>query len=260
MGDDVQEPATENDDGDDDDVEDADDAAADSSTTVDEIYVNGSSEPIEFAVDENVASEEDDDTDESSPSDVEEQPVDNEISAESITADGSESSMDANEALMKLLKIAATTGRGEFATNAQKDEAAELISVLEGQNPNPDEPAKNLALMNGRWELLYSSTQLFRSSPFFMAGRAVCSTEEQAQQYDWFCDMHRKALAISTIGQVRQVITSTRMVSEFEVNVGSVPFLNDFTPFSYSGGWPVSTKGLCSPFHERWFFRIPLNI
>jgi len=97
--------------------------------------------------------------------------------------------------------------------------------------------------IQGTWELLYSNTQLFRSSPFFMAGRGVCETEEQAKQYDWFCDMHRAALAISNIGKVRQIISETRMISEFEVKVGSVPFLPDFTPFAYSGGLPVTIDG-----------------
>jgi hypothetical protein len=143
--------------------------------------------------------------------------------------------------LMKLLPIAASTGRGEFATSQQKNQAAGWIAALELVNPTP-EPA-NSPLINGRWELLYSSTQLFRSSPFFMAGRAVCSTPEQAQQYDWFCDMHRKALAISSIGQVRQIVTPTRLVSEFEVQVGAIPFLSDFTPFAYSGGWPITIDG-----------------
>lgn len=148
-------------------------------------------------------------------------------------------SMSADEAIMKVLQMGASTGRGEFATVAQKDQAMEWIEAIEMANPTP-EPSKKTSMMNGRWELLYSSTQLFRSSPFFMAGRAVCSTPEQAKQYDWFCDMHRAALAISTIGQVRQVVSDTRLVSEFEVQVGAVPFLSDFTPFSYSGGAPVS--------------------
>ena len=139
--------------------------------------------------------------------------------------------------LTPLLQIAAGTGRGEFATKTQKEKAESLIAALEEQNPTM-EPA-NSPLVNGQWELLYSSTQLFRSSPFFMAGRAVCSTPDQAKQYDWFCEMHRKALAISSIGQVRQIISPTRLVSEFEVVVGAVPFLSDFTPFTYSGGVPV---------------------
>jgi len=150
-------------------------------------------------------------------------------------------SKSSEEILSDLLKIAASAGRGEFASNDQKEKAAELISMLEKNNPT-QEPTKN-PMINGRWELVYSSSQLFRSSPFFMAGRAVCSTKVQADQYDWFCDMHRQALAISNIGTVRQVISSTLMISEFEVKVGAVPFLNDFTPFSYGGGLPVTIDG-----------------
>ncbi len=152
-----------------------------------------------------------------------------------------EGSVDTEKILAALLRIAASTGRGEYANDDQKDQAAELISVLEKNNPTP-EPTKS-PMINGRWELVYSSSQLFRSSPFFMAGRAVCSTKEQADQYDWFCDMHRQALAISNIGTVRQVISETLMVSEFEVKVGAVPFVNDFTPFSYSGGLPLTIDG-----------------
>ena len=145
------------------------------------------------------------------------------------------------KALAAILRIAASSGRGEFANSDQKDKASELISILEKNNPTP-EPA-NSPMINGRWELVYSSSQLFRSSPFFMAGRAVCSTKEQADQYDWFCDMHRQALAISNIGTVRQVISPTLMISEFEVKVGAVPFLSDFTPFSYGGGLPLTIDG-----------------
>lgn len=147
-----------------------------------------------------------------------------------------------DETIIKLLQMGASTGRGEFATVAQKDQAMEWIEAIEMANPTP-EPSKKSSMMNGRWELLYSSTQLFRSSPFFMAGRAVCSTPDEAKQYDWFCDMHRAALAISTIGQVRQVVSDTRLVSEFEVSVGAIPFLSDFTPFKYSGGLPGTIEG-----------------
>jgi len=145
------------------------------------------------------------------------------------------------QSIFSLLQLAATTGRGEFATDAQHTAALALVTALELENPTPAPTQSSLVL--GTWELVYSNTQLFRSSPFFMAGRAVCSTEDQALQYDWFCDMHRGALAISTIQAVRQIISPTRMVSEFEVKAGAVPFLSDFTPFAYSGGWPLTIDG-----------------
>ena len=156
--------------------------------------------------------------------------------------------------LNDLLRTASSCGRGEFATPDDKTRMAGIIAELEELNPT-DEPTMSTSgsgsddksssskTIEGTWELLYSDTQLFRSSPFFMAGRAVCSTPEEAERYDWFCDMHRAALAISNIGKVRQIISADRMVSEFEVKVGSIPFLNDFTPFAYSGGLPVTIEG-----------------
>lgn len=144
-----------------------------------------------------------------------------------------------------LLSIAASSDRGQFASEQQKQDSSDLISQLEELNPDEDTISSKA---QGTWELVYSDTQLFRSSPFFMAGRAVCETEEQAKQYDWFCDMHRAALAISTIGKVRQIISSSELISEFEVKVGAVPFVSDFlpafVPFSrYSGGLPLTIEG-----------------
>lgn len=57
--------------------------------------------------------------------------------------------------------------------------------------------------------------------------------------------MHRAALAISTIGDVRQVITKDgRLVNEFEVRAGAIPFLSDFVPsLRYSGGLPFTIDG-----------------
>lgn len=133
-----------------------------------------------------------------------------------------------------LLALAASCTRGEAATADDTSRARALISELESMNPTA-EPTLSPDC-TGTWELVYSDTQLFRSSPFFMAGRAVCADGDEANRYDWFCDMHRLALAISTIGKVRQVVSRDSIVSEFEVSAGAVPFLSDAAPFlSYSG-------------------------
>ena len=145
-----------------------------------------------------------------------------------------------------LLSAAASTDRGQFASDEQKELVGNIITELESMTPSTEDfQAPTLSdVIIGTWELIYSDTQLFRSSPFFMAGRAVCKDGEEADRYDWFCDMHRAALAISEIGKVRQIITSEgRMISEFETNVGSIPFLSDFTPFKYSGGLPFVIEG-----------------
>jgi len=148
-----------------------------------------------------------------------------------------------------ILRIAASTDRGQNANASQKERVSNLIASLESNAPKHDsEEGSSTTIPSylvGTWELLYSNTQLFRSSPFFLAGRSTCKTPEQAAQYNWFCNMHRAALAISTIGGVRQVITKDgRLVNEFEVRAGAIPFLSYFVPsLRYSGGLPFTIDG-----------------
>lgn len=160
-------------------------------------------------------------------------------------ASSSSSSIDVVATQNSLLRIAASTDRGQYASSTQREEVSHLLSELESsyQPTSTDDDTISPAL-TGTWSLLYSNTQLFRSSPFFLAARAVCKTDDEVKQFVWFCNMHRAALAISTIGEVRQVISRNgRMVNEFEVKAGAVPFLSDFTPFRYSGGLPVTVDG-----------------
>eukprot|EP00579_Thalassiosira_antarctica_P032452 CAMPEP_0201993762 /NCGR_PEP_ID=MMETSP0905-20130828/1849_1 /ASSEMBLY_ACC=CAM_ASM_000554 /TAXON_ID=420261 /ORGANISM="Thalassiosira antarctica, Strain CCMP982" /LENGTH=352 /DNA_ID=CAMNT_0048548629 /DNA_START=35 /DNA_END=1090 /DNA_ORIENTATION=+ len=149
--------------------------------------------------------------------------------------------IDNTSILNSILRIAASTNRGQHAKPSQKDQVSQLITDLESNAPKIESALES---STGTWELLFSNTQLFRSSPFFLAGRSTCKTPEQAQQYNWFCEMHRGALAISTIGVVRQIITNEgQLVNEFEVKVGAVPFLSDFLPLKYSGGLPFTIDG-----------------
>ncbi len=57
--------------------------------------------------------------------------------------------------------------------------------------------------------------------------------------------MHRASLTISTVGTVRQIISRNgRLVNEFEVRVGAVPFLSDCLPgLRNSGGLPFTISG-----------------
>jgi len=140
-----------------------------------------------------------------------------------------------------LLAVAAASSRGEAAQASDISTARTLVDELERLSPIAEPTLAPECL--GTWELVFADTQLFRSSPFFMAGRAVCTDGAEADRYDWFCDMHRAALAVSNIGKVRQVIDGARVVSEFEVEAGAVPFLSDFAPLKYSGGLPLTIRG-----------------
>lgn len=149
---------------------------------------------------------------------------------------------DAESLKRKILALGASTARGEGASKVEKYEGAATVYLLEQlESLSPSKSAEVL----GTWELVFSDTQLFRSSPFFMAGRAVCKDGAEANQYDWFCDMHRAALGMSQIQRVRQIVSETKLVSEFEVSAGSVPFLKDLLPMApaYSGGMPFAITG-----------------
>lgn len=180
--------------------------------------------------------------DDSSAQDEEPSDVNSELSVQDAGKEYETEDKPNVKTLQKLLEIGARTGRGEFASSEEKDAALSLIETLESRSPAM-EGVMWKDKIYGRWELVYSSTELFRSSPFFMAGRAVCTTDEQAKQYNWFCEMHRKALAISQIGAVRQIVSPSRLISEFEVKAGAIPFSRKFTPFSYSGGLPIAVEG-----------------
>ena len=122
-----------------------------------------------------------------------------------------------------LLALAARTKRGEIANEKEKTLALELITKLEGYNPT-DYPC-NDELAFGKWELIYSNTNLFRSSPFWMAARAVCQEGDQASTFNTFCDLHRDALAFTNMGRITQIISTTSLTSEFETIVPVIPGL-----------------------------------
>ncbi|KAJ8601947.1 hypothetical protein CTAYLR_004431 [Chrysophaeum taylorii] len=129
---------------------------------------------------------------------------------------------DVSETKGALLAAMAATARGEaLGASATKAKVATLVSELEKLNRRPT----SVEEIAGRWSLAYSDTQIFRSSPFWMAGRATCATPREAQRYDLFCDLHRAATAVGDIGAVRQLIDprAKRLVSEFETIVAAYP-------------------------------------
>jgi len=122
-----------------------------------------------------------------------------------------------------ILRVAATSNRGENSDRSEKEKVLRFVQLMEGQNPTDDPAMSDIAY--GTWDLVYSDTNLFRSSPFFMAGRAVCEQGEQADRFNQFCDLHRAALAHTQIGKVRQIVSASCLVSEFETVGAVVPGL-----------------------------------
>lgn len=128
----------------------------------------------------------------------------------------------------KLFRISALTGRGETATDVQKEEAQEIIASIEMENPSYDSESPQFTI-RGEWELIYTDAQLFSGSPFFLFIRELFGSNfEQAQET---FQLHRRATSTGRIEAVRQVITDKELRSEVELNVGLIPG----PPFSLRG-------------------------
>ena len=129
----------------------------------------------------------------------------------------------------ELLKIGVLLNRGDlqYENNDYKEQAKKLAGELEDIGNDVDSK-----ILKGEWSLIYTSSSfLFMSSPFFQAARYVCKTTEEIDRFKWFCRQHRDALAFTSIGSVKQIITDTTLTSEFESNVAAIP------------GLPVVIKG-----------------
>jgi hypothetical protein len=67
-----------------------------------------------------------------------------------------------------------------------------------------------------------SSTQFFRSSPFFQSIRIALGEGNKAVAHNFF-DLHDRATSASRYGRVRQRITPDKLISEVDLVVGLVP-------------------------------------
>jgi hypothetical protein len=152
--------------------------------------------------------------DESAPSDYDSADLTN-PEQHAVVDEKEEDIMIRDELKRELLLLASVTNRGEYASPDERDIVIDLVTQLEALNPTA-EPARNCL---GEWDLCLSSTQFFRSSPFFQAIRVAVGDENKAMAENGF-DMHDRATAASRVGRVRQIITDDKLVSEVDLEVG----------------------------------------
>lgn len=146
----------------------------------------------------------------------------------------------------ELLLLASVTDRGAYCSKEEKDIVIDLVAQLEALNPTKD-PASNC---EGEWDLGYSSTQLFRSSPFFQSIRAAFGDENKEIAENGFA-LHQQATSGSRVGRVRQIVTSKNLISEVDLEVGMLPGI----PMSLKGT-VVTTATLNVVSDKRWELRI----
>jgi len=177
------------------------------------------------------------------PSDYDADALESDVKKVSVDTDEDDASIR-DELKRELILLASVTNRGTCATNEENNLVVDLVSQLEALNPTVD-PALNSA---GDWELCYSSTQSFRSSPFFLTLRSFMGEDNKAMADTAFA-IHDRATTASRVGKVRQIINkdNSELISEYDLSVGVLPGM----PFRVKGT-VVTTAELTAIPPETW--------
>ena len=108
----------------------------------------------------------------------------------------------------KIYQIAAITDRGQrlnpFVANMYQEKLQEmdqLIKDLKKQNSEITEKK-----LSGEWELIYSTVELFRSSPFFLAIEKALNNEFKSNLFFKLHQLQVGSFGLSTIGRIAQNI------------------------------------------------------
>ena len=143
----------------------------------------------------------------------------------------------------KIYQIAAITDRGQrlnplVATiyREKSKEMSELIDDLERINSDISQEK-----LTGEWELIYSSVELFRSSPFFLAIEKALNDEFKSNLFFKLHQLQVGSFGLSTIGRVAQNIDFEKkeFISTFDTiifGLTTIPILGWFKLLPTFGG------------------------
>ncbi|GFR40745.1 hypothetical protein Agub_g1355 [Astrephomene gubernaculifera] len=119
---------------------------------------------------------------------------------------------------LELLKKVACLDRGAIASSNDKYEVSSFVEVLEEATSSSGEGAVQLDAVQGKWELLYSSVEQFRSSPFFLAFQeGLVQNREVAAKIFAFTD----AIPGAKVGAAYQTISfdTGKLISEVDLEL-----------------------------------------
>ena len=135
----------------------------------------------------------------------------------SSTTTATSSSSQADRLKLALLERIAGLNRGALATASDKQAIDQLLRSLEAAGNSPQPFAGSPAAIEGRWELLYTNTEAFRSSPFFLAFEGLVQNKQIAEAIFAFTD----AIPGAEIRCAYQTISllSGKLISEVDMYV-----------------------------------------
>lgn len=156
---------------------------------------------------------------------------------------------DAASLKLQILQHSATVDRGQLhdrlvsdAYEGKRQELNALIMQLCSTREGKPFEQQQLA---GDWELVYSTCQLFRSSPFFMAIQAAFNDTSKSSLFFKLHDLQVKSWGASTVGRVAQTIDfdKAELRSEFDTILFAltvIPIIGWFKLLPTFGGRVVS--------------------
>jgi len=150
---------------------------------------------------------------------------------------------ETNEIKNKIYQIAAITDRGQRLNpfispiyQEKLNEMDELIKDLEEHNTAISEEK-----LSGEWELIYSTVELFRSSPFFLAIEKALNDEFKSKLFFKLHQLQVGSFGLSTIGRIAQNIDFDKkeFISTFDTiifGLTTIPILGWFKLLPTFGG------------------------
>ena len=150
---------------------------------------------------------------------------------------------DVYEVKKKLYQISAITDRGQrlnpFVSPMYQEklkEMEQLVNDLEKQNSEISEEK-----LSGEWELIYSTVELFRSSPFFLAIEKALNDEYKSNLFFKLHQLQVGSFGLSTIGRIAQNIDFEKkeFISTFDTiifGLTTIPILGWFKLLPTFGG------------------------
>ena len=150
---------------------------------------------------------------------------------------------DVHEVKKKLYQISAITDRGQrlnpFVSPMYQEklkEMEQLVNDLEKQNSEFSEEK-----LSGEWELIYSTVELFRSSPFFLAIEKALNDEYKSNLFFKLHQLQVGSFGLSTIGRIAQKIDFEKkeFISTFDTiifGLTTIPILGWFKLLPTFGG------------------------
>ena len=148
-----------------------------------------------------------------------------------------------HEIKKSIFKIAAVTDRGQRLNKLiapmyqeKKIEMEELIKSLKNFSSEISKDS-----LSGEWELIYSTVELFRSSPFFLSIEKALDNEIKSNLFFKLHQLQVGSFGISTVGRIFQKIDFDKkeFISTFDTTIfglTTIPILGWFKLLPTFGG------------------------